>query len=81
MLQQQVAIEEEKKRQAAAAQAQMNARETKFQSDLIQAQKAALSEVERVQLRAEAEEADLKASINRLEVDLIKVSSFRINHF
>ncbi|KAG5985116.1 hypothetical protein E4U55_001365 [Claviceps digitariae] len=74
MLQQQVAIEQEHRRQAALAEAQITARETKFQKDLIQAQKAALSEIERVQLRAEAEEADLKASINRLEVDLMKAS-------
>ncbi|KAG5953468.1 hypothetical protein E4U53_005460 [Claviceps sorghi] len=75
--QQHVAMEQEQKRQAALAQAQITARESKFQQDLIQAQKAALSEIERVQLRAEAEEADLKASINRLEVDLMKASRNR----
>lgn len=74
MLQQQVATEQEQRRQAALVDAQITARETKFQKDLIQAQKAALSEIERIQLRADAEEADLKASINRLEVDLMKVS-------
>ncbi|KAG6018356.1 hypothetical protein E4U43_002755 [Claviceps pusilla] len=74
MLQQQVATEQEQRRQAALVDAQITARETKFQKELIQAQKAALSEIERIQLRADAEEADLKASINRLEIDLMKAS-------
>ncbi|KAG6001212.1 hypothetical protein E4U21_004611 [Claviceps maximensis] len=74
MLQQQATMEQEHQRQTVSAQGQIKAREMKFQSDLIQAQKTALSEIERVQLRAEAEEADLKASINRLEVDLMKAS-------
>ncbi|KAG6042144.1 hypothetical protein E4U41_004948 [Claviceps citrina] len=77
LLQQQAATEAEHKRQASLAQAQFASRETQLQNDLIQAQKAATSEIERVQLRAEAEQADLKASINRLEVDLMKASRSR----
>jgi hypothetical protein len=42
------------------------------------ARKAGESEVERFQRRAEAEKADLKATISRLEVDLMKASYFRI---
>jgi len=37
------------------------------------ARRLAQSEAERVQRRAEAERADLKATISRLEVDLMKV--------
>ncbi|KAG5952261.1 hypothetical protein E4U58_000862 [Claviceps cyperi] len=77
LLQQQAAMDEEQKRQASLAQAQVIARETKLQKDLMDAQKAAQSEIERVQFRAEAEEANLKASINRLEVDLMKASRNR----
>lgn len=63
----------DQERHIASFQAQLAAREAKYQNELLQAQQSAHSEVERVRLRADAEVADLKASMNRLEVDLIKV--------
>lgn len=74
LVQQQAATAAKHERQAALAHDQFISRETQLQNDLIQAQTAAQSQIERVQLRAEADGADYKASINRLEVDLIKVS-------
>lgn len=60
-------------RHIATVKAQFASSEIQHKNELSQAQEAARSEVERIQLRAEAEAANLKASINRLEVDLIKV--------
>ncbi|GAB0137200.1 hypothetical protein EsDP_00005476 [Epichloe bromicola] len=77
LVQQQAATAAKHERQAALAHDQFASRETQLQNALIQAQKAAQSQIERVQLRAEAEGADYKASINRLEVDLIKAGKNR----
>lgn len=63
-------------------EAQQKAKEAdlqrQFQNQLEQARKAAEGEAEKLQRRTEAEKADLKATISRLEVDLIKVSSSAI---
>ncbi|KJK86957.1 hypothetical protein H633G_09202 [Metarhizium anisopliae BRIP 53284] len=64
----------DQERHIASFQAQLAAREAKYQNELRQAQQSAHSEVERVRLRADAEVADLKASMNRLEVDIIKAN-------
>lgn len=55
--------------------AELAAKEAGYQKDLAQARKTAQAETDRAQLRAEAETADLRATISRLEVDLIKVSA------
>ncbi|QUC23192.1 uncharacterized protein UV8b_07433 [Ustilaginoidea virens] len=64
-------------RHIATVKAQFASSEIQHKNELSQAQEAARSEVERIQLRAEAEAANLKASINRLEVDLIKAEKTR----
>lgn len=79
--QEQSAKEADHEREIVLVRAQLAARESQLQTDLAQAQKSAHSEVERVRLRADAEAADLKASVNRLEVDLMKVSSVGSTHF
>ncbi|TWU78936.1 hypothetical protein ED733_007999 [Metarhizium rileyi] len=66
--------EADKERHIASMRAQLSARETQHQNELAQAQQSAHSEIERVRLRTDTEVADLKASINRLEVDLMKAS-------
>lgn len=43
------------------------------QAELVKAKSSATLEAERQQRRAEAEAADLRATISRLEVDLMKV--------
>lgn len=63
----------EHRKQIAQLQSQQTSREGDFQKQLTQARKAAEAEAERVQRRKEAETADLKATISRLEVDLMKV--------
>lgn len=73
-MQQQNARDVEHQRQLGLAQGQIASRDSQL-DDLARAQRAAESEVQRVRLRADAEIADLKASINRLEIDLIKVRS------
>ncbi|KAL0940807.1 intracellular protein transport protein [Colletotrichum truncatum] len=57
--------------QRAEAQAASQAEEHRKQLD--QARKAAESDADRIRHRAEADMADLKATISRLEVDLMKV--------
>nr|XP_036584310.1 intracellular protein transport protein [Colletotrichum truncatum]KAF6793699.1 intracellular protein transport protein [Colletotrichum truncatum] len=61
--------------QRAEAQAASQAEEHRKQLD--QARKAAESDADRIRHRAEADMADLKATISRLEVDLMKVSWVR----
>ncbi|KAK2603929.1 Vesicle-mediated ER to Golgi transport protein [Conoideocrella luteorostrata] len=72
LAQQQSAKELDQERQIASVRAQIASKENQHQNELMQAQKTTKSEIERIQLRADADAADLKASINRLEVDLIK---------
>lgn len=71
--QEQSAKEADLERRIESTRAQFAVKETQYQNELAQVKKSANSEAERVKLRAEAEAADLKASINRLEVDLMKV--------
>lgn len=59
----------------AQQKAKENDLQRQFQNQLEQARKAAEGEAEKLQRRTEAEKADFKATISRLEVDLIKVSS------
>ena len=54
--------------------AELAAKDADHQHDLTQVRKTAQAETDRAQLRIEAETADLRATISRLEVDLIKVS-------
>ncbi|CAM1509246.1 Fc.00g029850.m01.CDS01 [Cosmosporella sp. VM-42] len=61
------------KKQVAQLQAQQIARDSDHQKQLVQARKMAEAEAERLQRRTEAEKADLRATISRFEVDLIKV--------
>lgn len=58
---------------AARLQEQIKAKESELEERLKQAKKNAESEAERLQRRTDAETADLKATISRLEVDLMKV--------
>lgn len=64
----------EYQKQIARVQAQQAAKEAHHLKQLAQAHEAAGSEAKRLQQQAEAEISDLKATISRLEVDLIKVS-------
>ncbi|PHH71896.1 hypothetical protein CDD82_6280 [Ophiocordyceps australis] len=50
------------------------AREAAHQADLASKQQSALAEAERIQLRSEAEVADLRATISRLEADVMKTN-------
>ncbi|POR33297.1 Ribosomal protein arginine N-methyltransferase rmt3 [Tolypocladium paradoxum] len=63
-----------------ALQSQQSAKEADYQKNLAQARKTAQAETDRAQLRTEAEAADLRATISRLEVDLIKVSARKRLH-
>lgn len=55
-------------------QQQSRVKEEDLGRQLETARRLAQSEAERLQRRTEAEKADLKATISRLEVDLMKVS-------
>ncbi|KAK2070901.1 hypothetical protein P8C59_005363 [Phyllachora maydis] len=56
----------------ASAEATLRTRELEWQRQLESTRKTADTEMERVRRRSEAEKADLKATISRLEVDLMK---------
>ncbi|KAK7398750.1 Vesicle-mediated ER to Golgi transport protein [Neonectria punicea] len=64
--------ENDHRKQLAQLQTQQTAKEGEFQKQLVQARKAAEAEAERVQRRKDAEMADLRATIGRLEVDVLK---------
>ncbi|GKT49453.1 intracellular protein transport protein USO1 [Colletotrichum spaethianum] len=70
------ALEKELKKQADLAQqtakAQAASQQEEHRKQLEQARKTAESDADRVRHRAEADMADLKATISRLEVDLMK---------
>lgn len=53
--------------------AEHNVKEAELQRQIEYVRKTAEAEATRVQRRAEAEMADLRATISRLEVDLMKV--------
>ncbi|KAK4119987.1 hypothetical protein N657DRAFT_649561 [Parathielavia appendiculata] len=62
----------------AAAQARLRAREEELQRQADAAKKGAEQDAERARRRSEAEKADLKATISRLEVDLMKANKARV---
>ncbi|KAL3960488.1 hypothetical protein ACCO45_005605 [Purpureocillium lilacinum] len=64
----------EQERRVSSMQADFTSREATHETNLAQARKVAQAEMERAQLRSEAEAADLRASISRLEVDLMKAN-------
>lgn len=68
----------EQERRVSSMQADFTSREATHETNLAQARKVAQAEMERAQLRSEAEAADLRASISRLEVDLMKVGELAI---
>jgi intracellular protein transport protein USO1 len=67
------AAEAETKAQSDHWQKQLVAKEAEFQKQLAELRKSTSADTERIQRRTEAEIADLKATISRLEVDLMKV--------
>lgn len=67
------AIREEAKRAAKAIHDEHGAKEAEMQRQLDYVRKNSEGEVIRVQRRSEAEKADLRATISRLEVDIMKV--------
>ncbi|UNI19727.1 Type I protein arginine methyltransferase [Purpureocillium takamizusanense] len=69
----------ERDRRILSMQADLTSREAAHERSLVQARKAAQAEIERVQLRAEADAADLRASISRLEVDLMKTNKGKVD--
>ncbi|KAM5380419.1 hypothetical protein ACJZ2D_003521 [Fusarium nematophilum] len=75
---QQAARDNEHQKQIAQLQAKQTAQEADHQKQLAQARKAAEADAERIQRRTDAEMADLKATISRLEVDLMKAQKTRI---
>ena len=66
--------EEEFKRQLEAVRKEEQGEKDKLQKEVEAARKAGEQEAERVQRRSEAEKADLKATISRMEVDLMKAN-------
>ncbi|KAF5019663.1 hypothetical protein F66182_8325 [Fusarium sp. NRRL 66182] len=66
------AKENEHQQEIAQLRAQQTAQQNDYQKQLEQARKAAQAEAEKIKRRADAEIADLKATISRLEVDLMK---------
>jgi hypothetical protein len=61
----------------ASAQTKFRAREDELQRQIDAVKKSAEQEAERARRRSEAEKADLKATISRLEVDLMKANKAR----
>lgn len=67
--------ENDHRKQIAQLQTQQTAKDSEHQKQLVQVRKGAEAEAERVQRRKDAEMADLRATISRLEVDVLKVLS------
>ncbi|KAF7549994.1 hypothetical protein G7Z17_g6014 [Cylindrodendrum hubeiense] len=65
--------ENDHRKQLAQLQTQQTTKDGEHQNQLVQARKTAEVEAERVQRRKDAEMADLRATISRLEVDVLKV--------
>lgn len=63
----------ELERYAVRVRSQLAAKDAEHEKNLTHAKKSIESEAERVQRRTEAEAADLRATISRFEVDLLKV--------
>ncbi|KAH7134831.1 p115 like vesicle tethering protein [Dactylonectria estremocensis] len=64
--------ENDHRKQLAQLQTQQTAKDGEHQKQLVQTRKAAEAEAERSQRRKDAEMADLRATISRLEVDVLK---------
>ncbi|KAH6888760.1 p115 like vesicle tethering protein [Thelonectria olida] len=72
-IQSQVASKEnDHRKQIAQLQSQQSSKDIEHQKQLVHARKAAEAEAERLHRRKDAEMADLRATISRLEVDLLK---------
>lgn len=67
------AKENDYQKQIAQLRSQQAAQESSHQKQLEQVRKAAEAETEKIRRRTDAELADLKATVSRLEVDLMKV--------
>lgn len=67
------AKEAEFEKQKTVLQGLIKAKEAECEKKLAEARQSAETEAERLRRRSEAEAADLKATISRLEVDLVKV--------
>ena len=65
--------ENDHRKQIAQLQSQQSSKDIEHQKQLVHARKAAEAEAERLHRRKDAEMADLRATISRLEVDLLKV--------
>ncbi|TDZ23111.1 Intracellular protein transport protein USO1 [Colletotrichum orbiculare MAFF 240422] len=70
--------EEEKQQLQQAARAQSIAQQDEHLKQLVLARKAAESDADRTRHRAEADIADLKATISRLEVDLMRAKKIKM---
>lgn len=71
------ALQRHHAQELAALQAEQRARQDELARQLDHVRKAAEQEAERVRRRSEAEKADFKATISRLEVDLMKANKGR----
>ncbi|KAM5509556.1 Intracellular protein transport protein USO1 [Fusarium oxysporum f. sp. phaseoli] len=81
-LQSQYSIKEnEYQKQIAQLRSQQTAQESDHQKQLEQVRKAAEAEAEKIRRRTDAEVADLKANISRLEVVLMKVRACYPSHY
>ena len=67
------AKENDYQNQIAQLRSQQSAQDSNHQKQLEQIRKIAEAEAEKIRRRTDAEIADLKATISRLEVDLMKV--------
>ena len=65
----------EHQQELARLKSQMAAKDAEHEKQLTQTRKTVEADAERVQRRTQAEAADFKATISRLEVDLMKVGS------
>ncbi|KAL1842980.1 hypothetical protein VTJ49DRAFT_3457 [Mycothermus thermophilus] len=71
------ALQREQEREAAAAAARLKAREDELKAQADASLRQAEHEAERARRRADADLADLKATVSRLEVDLMKAGKAR----
>ncbi|KAL2116978.1 hypothetical protein VTJ04DRAFT_9146 [Mycothermus thermophilus] len=71
------ALQREQEREAAAAASRLRAREEELKREADAAMRQAEHEAERARRRVDAEMADLKATVSRLEVDLMKAGKAR----
>jgi hypothetical protein len=72
------ALQRDHQQKLAALQAQHQAREESLQRQADAVKKSAEQEAERTRRRAESDKADLKATISRLEVDVMKANKARV---